>query len=242
MSRKPKKGYYVRGHFVAEGSELDLELKRELKGGDEPSKTELKAQSTELQALGEELLGLRAELFEALELPSKLVDALGELKRISNFEGRRRQMQFVGKLMRQLEDETIEAIRAALETQRKGSAKETLLLHSAENWRERLVSDDAAVAAWISEFPQTDTQQLRALVRQARKDAPAAAEANVAQSKGLAPRKGRAWRELFQLVRHQLLEAQAAADAPHEAAQPDAPPVQPIDADDAGYTDDSRAG
>lgn len=242
MSRKPKKGYYVRGHFVAEGSELDLELKRELKGGDEPSKTELKAQSTELQALGEELLGLRAELFEALELPSKLVDALGELKRISNFEGRRRQMQFVGKLMRQLEDETIEAIRAALETQRKGSAKETLLLHSAENWRERLVSDDAAVAAWISEFPQTDTQQLRALVRQARKDAPAAAEANVAQSKGLAPRKGRAWRELFQLVRHQLLEAQAAADTPHEAAQPDAPPVQPIDADDAGYTDDSRAG
>ena len=42
MSRKPKKGYFVRGHFVAEGSELDLELKRELKGGDAPSKTELR--------------------------------------------------------------------------------------------------------------------------------------------------------------------------------------------------------
>lgn len=207
MSRKPKKGYYVRGHFVAEGSELDLELKRDLKGGDEPSKTELKAQSAELQGLGEDLLTLRSDLFNALELPSKLIDALSELKRISNFEGRRRQSQFVGKLMRQLDNDTIDAIRAALEEQRKGSAKETLLLHSAENWRVRLVDDDTAVAAWIAQFPETDSQQLRALVRQARKDAPAPAEANAAESKGLAPRKGRAWRELFQLVRSQLSES-----------------------------------
>ena len=76
MSRKPKKGYFVRGHFVAEGSELDLELKRELKGGDAPSKTELKAQSAELQALGEALLELRRDLFEPLDLPPKLIDAL----------------------------------------------------------------------------------------------------------------------------------------------------------------------
>ena len=72
MSRKPKKGYFVRGQFVAEGSELDLELKRDLKGGDEPSKTELKAQSTELQGLGEDLLGLRSDL----GIPDKLA-ALG---------------------------------------------------------------------------------------------------------------------------------------------------------------------
>ena len=56
MSRKPKKGYFVRGQFVAEGSELDLELKRELKGSDEASKTELKSESAELQKLGEALL------------------------------------------------------------------------------------------------------------------------------------------------------------------------------------------
>ena len=218
MSRKPKKGYYVRGHFVAEGSELDLELKRDLKGGDEPSKTELKAQSEELQSLGEDLLGLRTDLFEALDLPSKLTEALADLKRISNFEGRRRQSQFVGKLMRKLEDDTIEAIRAALEEQRKGSAKDTLLLHTAENWRERLVDDDNAVAAWIAQFPDTDSQQLRALVRQARKDAPTPAEGHVAESKGLAPRKGRAWRELFQLVRQQLgaaedIDSAGAADS-----------------------------
>jgi ribosome-associated protein len=63
MSRKFKKGYFVQGQFVAEGSELDLELKRELKGGsDEPSRTELKRESDELQKLGESLLTLRADL------------------------------------------------------------------------------------------------------------------------------------------------------------------------------------
>ena len=118
MSRKPKKGYFVRGHFVAEGSELDLELKRELKGGDAPSKTELKAQSAELQALGEALLELRRDLFEPLDLPAKLIDALSELKRITNFEGKRRQAQLVGKLMRQLDEVETAAICAVLGTLR----------------------------------------------------------------------------------------------------------------------------
>ena len=99
MSRKPKKGYFVRGQFVAEGSELDLELK----GTTEASKTDLKRESTELQKLGEELLTLRADLVERLALPDKLVDALAEVRRITNFEGRRRQMQYVGKLMRLLD-------------------------------------------------------------------------------------------------------------------------------------------
>ena len=231
MSRKPKKGYFVRGHFVAEGSELDLELKRELKGGDAPSKTELKAQSAELQALGEALLELRRDLFEPLDLPAKLIDALSELKRITNFEGKRRQAQLVGKLMRQLEDEQIDAVRAALEVQRKGSAADTLRLHAAENWRDRLIAEDAAVNAWVTQYPDTDVQQLRALVRQARKDAPAPDAAKEAEAKGQAPRQGRAYRELFQLVRDALTRAEAST-----------PQVQAIDAEDPGYTDDSRAG
>ena len=97
MSRKLKKGYFVKGQFVAEGSELDLEYKRELKGTDEASRTDLKRESTELQKLGEELVTLRADLMARLALPDKLVDALVETKRITNFEGRRRQMQFIGK-------------------------------------------------------------------------------------------------------------------------------------------------
>ena len=210
MSRKPKKGYYVKGQFVAEGSELDLELKRELKGDVDISRTDLKRESTELQKLGEALLTLRADLMARLDLPDKLREAMAEARRITNFEGKRRQMQFVGKLMRQLPPEVLDAARAALVEQHMPSAHETALLHTAEQWRDRLIADDEAVAQWIKDFPQTDTQQLRALVRQARKDAPPPDKAAVSQ--GLAPRQGRAYREIFQLVRELLASVDVAGE------------------------------
>jgi ribosome-associated protein len=197
MSRKPKKGYFVRGQFVAEGSELDLELKRELKGADATSKTELKRESTELQALGEALLDLRAGLFDKLDLGEKLRDAIEEARRITNFEGKRRQMQFVGKLMRGLDAATLDAARAALDEQSRGPAQETAVLHDAERWRDRIIAEDDALGGWIETHPDTDAQQLRALVRQARKDIKAGPP-------GEAPRQGKAYREVFQLVRAQL--------------------------------------
>ena len=226
MSRKPKKGYYVQGQFVAEGSELDQQLQRELHP-DGPSKTALKAQSAELQDLGEQLLGLRADLLEPLGLPERLLEALQALRRISDFEGRRRQGQYVGKLMRQLPGEAIAAIRAALHDQHQGAARDTLRLHAAEHWRERLMDDDAAAGAWVTQFPATDVQQLRALVRQARKDAPSADAARQAQATGQAPRQGRAYRELFQLVQAELERAETAGTE-----------LTP----DLHYTDDTRAG
>ena len=211
MSRKPKKGYYVQGQFVAEGSELDLELKRELKGGtDEASRTELKHESTELQKLGEDLLDLRLALFERLNLPEKLADAVTEAKRITNFEGKRRQMQFIGKLMRKQEESTLDAIRAALEEQHRGSANDTLALHQAETWRDQLINDENTLDAWLRAYPATDVQQLRALIRQARKDAKAG-------KPGEAPRQGRAYREVFQLVREHL----SGIPAPEPDAGPD---------------------
>ena len=207
MSRKFKKGYFVQGQFVAEGSELDLELKRELKGGsDEPSRTDLKKESDELQKLGESLLDLRQDLMAKVDLPEKLVDALADAKRITNFEGKRRQMQFIGKLMRKLDDDVIVAIKAALLEQTQGSAQETLQLHLAEQWRDRLIQDDDACGDWLKSFPGTDSQQLRALIRQARKDAPAITAASVSQ--GLAPRQSRAYREIFQMVRAEMSNAQ----------------------------------
>lgn len=208
MSRKPKKGYFVRGQFVAEGSELDLEFKRELKFGLEgPSRTELKRESTELQELGTQLLTLRADLMADLKLTDKLKDGLAEAKRITNFEGKRRQMQFIGKQMRLQEPEVLQAVREALEIQRLGSAKDTQALHLAEAWRDRLITDDTAVGEWIAQYPQTDTQQLRALVRQARKDA--VPVTNAAISQGLAPRQSRAYREIFKLVRSILSGGQS---------------------------------
>lgn len=199
MSRKPKKGYFVRGQFVAEGSELDLQLQAE-QGKNEPSKTDLKRESAEQQKLGEALLTLRADLFERLDLPENLQLALDQLRRITDFEGRRRQMQYVGKLMRGLEPDTLQAVRDALEEQRGGSAQQTLALHAAERWRDDLIARDEALTEWLAAHPETDVQQLRALIRQARKDAqPTQDEV----SKGLAPRRGRAFREIFQLVREQ---------------------------------------
>ncbi len=206
MSRKPKKGYFVKGVFVAEGSELDLALKAELKGTDSASKTDLKRESAERQDLGDALLTLRQDLRERLlgqgHLNERLLDAVDEAARISNFEGRRRQMQFVGKLMRLLSEEDIEAIRQALHDQHKGSAQEVALLHQAEQWRDALLATDEALSDWMSAFPSSDSQQMRALMRQARKDNPANAKT---ESQGLAPRQSRAYRDLFQLIKQHLL-------------------------------------
>ena len=216
MSRKPKRGYYVRGQFVAEGSEMALELKRQAKGDTDTSKTDLKRESEALQQLGQELLNLRAGLLNPLELPDRLLEALKEYKRITNFEGGRRQMQYIGKLMRQLDEEDVAAIRAALQVQREGSASEIALLHQAEHWRDRLLDagrHDAALSEWLLQYPDTDIQQLRALVRQARKDAEAAAK----QPAGAAPRQARAYRELFQLLKAQMTTA----------VEPDAAPGEP---------------
>lgn len=208
MPRKPKKGYYVSGHFVAEGSELDLELKRELKGSDAPSRTELKRESEDLQKLGVELLTLRDAGMARLDLPEKLRDALAEARKISNFEGKRRQMQFIGKLMRQLDPAVLEQVRAALIDQNSGAARDTLELHQSEKWRDDLIAHEEAFARWVAAFPRSDSQQLRALIRQARKDA-------VPGKPGEAVRQGKAYRELFQLVRMQLTESPAEETEPH---------------------------
>jgi len=206
MSRKLKKGYFVRGEFVAEGSERDLELKRELKGTDEQSRTDLKRESLELQKLGEDLLTLCADLMARLNLSEKLKDAVVEAKRITNFEGKRRQMQFIGKLMRPLDPEPI---REAINEQQGGSAQLTLTLHLAEQWRDKLIDSDDTLGRWLTEHPDTDSQQLRALIRQARKDAKP-------EKPGEAPRHGKPYREIFQMVK------QALSQETKEQQEPDA--------------------
>ena len=194
MSRKPTKGYFVKGKFVAEGSELDIELKKELKGTDAMSRTDEKRESLALQKLGEDLLILRPDFMARLDLSEKLKDAVIEAKRITNFEGKRRQMQFIGKQMRLLEPQVVDAIKTVLHEQQSGSASDIAALHQAQTWRDRLIADDDAFSEWIEKFPRTDTQQLRALVRQARKDAKP-------ELPGQAARHGRAFRDIFQIVR-----------------------------------------
>ena len=187
---KGMKGYWSNGRFVK-----PEEIAAEEKGP--PSKTQLKAEADEKQALGEALLTLRADLMARLDLPDKLLDAIKDAKKITNFEGKRRQMQFIGKLMRKLDEPTLEAVKLALTEQNTVPAAEAAALHEAERWRDRLIADDDALGGWIETHPATDSQQLRALVRQARKDMKTGPA-------GEAPRQGKAYREIFQLIRQQL--------------------------------------
>jgi len=197
MSRKSRKGYYVDGEFIAAGSEADEQFRTEVRGTGELSRTDLKKASEALQKLGEELMTLRADLFAGLPLPENLRDAILEAKRITNFEALRRQKQFIGKLMHGLDDGAVEAVEAALRVQRSQSAQDTLMLHRAEKWRDSLIASDASLDEWIANHPSADSQQLRSLVRQARKDAKAF-------KPGMPARHCRAYRQIFALVREQL--------------------------------------
>jgi ribosome-associated protein len=155
---------------------------------DRPSKTRLKQDSHALQQLGEALAELPEQRLLGLALPEPLLHAVQEYKRTRSFEGRRRQMQYIGKLMRGAD---VEPIRQAVSDVQLGRAKDSLALHQAERWRAELIAGDDALTRWAGEHAGTDVQQLRSLVRAARKDAAGSPE----------QRNGRAYRELFQFIK-----------------------------------------
>lgn len=156
---------------------------------EKPSKTQLKRVSHELQSLGEALVGLPPSRIEGLNLSDTLLAAVNEYRRTRTHEGRRRQMQFIGKLMRHVDPEPI---REAVAAMKLGVARNALELHEAERWRAELIATDDALTRWMAAFPATDAQQMRSVVRAARKDASLVPE----------KRSGRAYRELFQLIKH----------------------------------------
>lgn len=158
-----------------------------------PSKTALKKQAHELQALGEALAALSDDRLAALPMDEALRDAVRELQRTRSHEGRRRQLQYIGKLMR---SNAVEPLREAVAASQLGAARHTLALHRAERWRAELVADDEALTRWMAAHPQSDLQPLRTLIRNARKDAALPPE----------QRHGRAWRELFQFIKPHLDE------------------------------------
>jgi ribosome-associated protein len=174
-------------------------------GYDGPSKSELKRRMHDLQELGEAVAELPESRLAALKIEDRLRDAIDELVRTRSFEGRRRQLQYIGKLMK---FEDAQALREAVASYRLGSAKDTLALHQAEAWRDLLLAQDDAFERWLAAHPDTDTQQMRSLVRSARKES-------------LEPgaRHGRAYRELFQMVKRHMA---AAGEGGQEASLDDA--------------------
>lgn len=150
-----------------------------------PSKTKIKKQMIELQKLGEVIANLPKEKLRQLDLPENMMDACAEYKRITKFGALSRQLQYIGRLMRDIDPEPI---KAKLEAWNGTSRQHTAWLHQVEQWRDRLIEDDDALTELLAAYPEADAQHLRTLIRNAKKE------------KELAkPPKN--YREIFQVLR-----------------------------------------
>jgi ribosome-associated protein len=155
----------------------------------QPSRTKRKEGDQALQDLGEALVAVSEEKLTELDLPERLRDAIMEARGISKFGALRRQMQYIGRLMR--EEGDAETIRARLDAWKGVSVEETARLHLIERWRVRLLQDEKAIEELITEYPRADIQQLRTLMRNAKREAEAS-------------KPPKSFRELFQVLRETL--------------------------------------
>jgi ribosome-associated protein len=126
------------------------------------SKTRRKRESAALQDLGTELVALSEERLAAIELPDFLRDAVLDARRITGFEARRRQMQYIGKLMRKVE---AGPIRARLDAWKSPERAQVAQFKRIEAWRERLLSGEGALEELLREYPDADRSRLDALIR-----------------------------------------------------------------------------
>jgi ribosome-associated protein len=163
-----------------------------------PSKTRQKQAMQQLQALGAALVALSDGQLASVVLPEELADAVAEARRIMSREGRRRQLQYIGRLMRELD---AAPIRAQLERIEGRSAEDGARHRRLEQWRARLLEDDAALTEFASEHPAADLQSLRTLIRNARRE----------QKEGRPPR---AFREIYRVLREASSSSTAESTSP----------------------------
>lgn len=175
-------------------------------GYTKPSKSQQKRDMTALQKLGEELVEQSAERLERVDMPDNLRDAVDAARRITDHEGRRRQMQYIGRLMRDVDPAPI---RAALDAWAGASRAETNLLHELERWRERLLEDDEALTGFATEYPAalnpSTLQRLRTTIRATKKER-------------ADQRPPKNYRELFKLVRAIVVGEDAATSGDRDDA------------------------
>jgi len=132
------------------------------------SKSQLKREMHELQALGKTLTDLPEKILSRVPLSAELREDVHQVRRIKNHEGRRRQLQYLGKVMRKVDTTEIKAFIEDLEA---GNRKRTVAHHELENLRDTLITDgDAALNQVLIRFPAADLQHLRQLIRSARKE------------------------------------------------------------------------
>ncbi len=191
-----------RGSCGFQSNEFEQEYER-------PSKTEMKRQSDALQALGQELVEAPRDRVKRVPMPEDVRDVILECQNIKNHEGRRRQLQFIGKKMRGLSDEEVAVIKRTIEGWKGASKADTAALHALERRRDKLLADDKALTALLEEAPHLDVQHLRTLIRNARKE----------QAENKPPK---AYREIFQILKD-LDKAAAGAASPGPDVDVDAP-------------------
>ena len=133
------------------------------------SKSQLKRESHALQSLGEELVELPSSKLAKIPMPDELAEAVALARKIKQRGGRKRQLQYIGKVMRKIDAEPIQQ---AMDALKNDSAKDTARLHKLEQWRDRLLEEgDAALAELLEQQPAADRQHLRQLVRNAQREA-----------------------------------------------------------------------
>ena len=132
-----------------------------------PSKSQRKRDATALQAMGKELVSLSKDQLKKFDLPDGLRAEVLEAKRITSHGAIRRQMQLIGKLMR---DVDADAIAEQLAEIRGESNTAKAAFQALEQWRTRLLEDDQAVTDWLIRHPGTDAQLLRQLIRNTRRE------------------------------------------------------------------------
>ncbi|XYJ11131.1 ribosome biogenesis factor YjgA [Telluria sp. B2] len=181
-----------RGSVGFQSNEFEQEYER-------PSKSELKRQMEELQKLGAQLVAEPRDRVKRVPMPDEVKDAILMCQTITNHEGRRRQLQYVGKMMRTLSDEEVAVIQRTIDSWKGASKAETAALHALERRREKLLTDDKALTELLSEHPELDVQQLRTLIRNARKE----------QAENKPPK---AYRELFQILKELGKQGKKAGD------------------------------
>ena len=134
----------------------------------EKSRTRLKKEATALQKMGEKLVTLSDDQLSHMELPTMLINAIQAVGTIKSHGARRRQMQYIGTLMRSVDVEPIE--QALLEIEQ-GAYRQAKAFHRVEAWRDKLVAgDDTVIDEILETFPDADRQRLGQLVRSARKE------------------------------------------------------------------------
>ncbi|WP_244825872.1 ribosome biogenesis factor YjgA [Caballeronia sp. TF1N1] len=149
---------------------IEAEPEVDENGYDRPSKSQLKRDMHALQELGEALIALPKDALKRMPMPEKLNDAVREARRITDHEGKRRQVQYVGRVMRTLLEDEVAALRTALDTHRGVNKAETARLHWIERSRDKLLASDAALTDFIREHPGVDAQEGRTLIRNTRKE------------------------------------------------------------------------